>query len=80
MVDVLIATGNDLELHRQIVHEVLDLFETESLFCKLTKCHFEQWSITYLGLIVQEGTILIDPTKTNGLLAWPRTLKSVKQV
>jgi hypothetical protein len=69
-----------LELHRQIVHEVLDLFEAESLFCKITKCHFEQQSITYLGLIVQEGTILIDPMKTNGLLAWPWTLKSVKQV
>jgi hypothetical protein len=80
MDDILIATGDDLELHRQIVHEVLDLLEKESLFCKLTKCHFEQRSITYLGIIVKGGTIRIDPTKTNGLLAWPRELKSVKQV
>jgi hypothetical protein len=80
MDDILIATGDDLELHRQIVHEVLDLLEKESLFCKLTKCHFEQHSITYLGIIVEAGTICIDPTKTNGLLAWPRELKSVKQV
>jgi hypothetical protein len=71
MDNVLIATGDDLQLHRQIVHEVLDLFESESLFCKLTKCHFEQRSITYLGLIVQEGTILINLAKTNDLLAWP---------
>jgi hypothetical protein len=29
---------------------------------------------------VEQGTIRIDPTKINGLLAWPRELKSVKQV
>jgi hypothetical protein len=80
MDDILIATGADLELHRQIVHEVLELLESESLFCKLSKCHFEQRSITYLGIIVEQGTIRIDPTKVNGLLAWPRELKSVKQV
>jgi hypothetical protein len=34
----------------------------------------------YLGIIVECGTIHIDPTKVNGLLAWPRELKSVKQV
>jgi hypothetical protein len=80
MDDILIATGDDLTLHRQIVHEVLELLEQESLFCKLFKCHFEQHTITYLGIIVEAGTIRIDPTKTNGLLAWPRMLKSIKQV
>jgi hypothetical protein len=80
MDNILIATGGDLALHRQIVHEVLDLLEEESLFCKLSKCHFEQTTITYLGIIVERGTIRIDPTKVNGLLAWPRELKSVKQV
>jgi hypothetical protein len=29
---------------------------------------------------VEQGTICIEPTKINGLLAWPRELKSVKQV
>jgi hypothetical protein len=71
MDDILIATGDDLALHRQIVHEVLELLEWESLFCKLIKCHFEQHTITYLGIIIEAGTIQIDPTKTNGLLAWP---------
>ena len=42
MDDLLIATGEDIELHRRIVHNVLDLLEQESLFCKLTKCQFEQ--------------------------------------
>jgi hypothetical protein len=80
MDDILIATGGDLALHRRIVHEVLNLLERESLFCKLSKCHFEQTTITYLGIIVERGSIRIDPTKVNGLLAWPQELKSVKQV
>ena len=80
MEDILIATGDDIELHRRIVHEVLDLLAEESLFCKLSKCHFEQTSITYLGIVVEAGTIHIDPTKLNGLLAWLRKLTTVKQV
>jgi hypothetical protein len=62
------------------MHKVLDLLAEESLFCKLSKCHFEQTSITYLGIVVEAGTIRIDPTKLNGLLAWPRKLMTVKQV
>ena len=80
MDDILIATEEDLELHRRIVHDVLDLFEQESLFCKISKCQFEQRSITYLGIIVEAGTIQIDPTKINGLLSWPRKLTTVKQL
>ena len=80
MNDILIATGDDIELHQRIVHKVLDLLAKESLFCKLSKCHFEQKSITYLGIVVEVGTIRIDPTKLNGLLAWPRKLTTVKQV
>jgi Reverse transcriptase (RNA-dependent DNA polymerase)/RNase H-like domain found in reverse transcriptase len=80
MDNILVATEGDLTLHRRIMHEVLDLLEEESLFCKLLKCHFEQTTITYLGIVVEQETIWIDPTKVNGLLAWPRELKSVKQV
>jgi hypothetical protein len=80
MDDILIATGNDLTLHQQIVHKVLDLLAKESLFCKLSKCHFEQISITYLGIVVEAGMIRIDPTKLNSLLAWPWKLTTVKQV
>ena len=79
MDDILIATGEDIELHRR-VHDVLDLLEQESLFCKLSKCQFEQCSIMYLGIVMEAGTICIDPTKINGLLAWLRKLTTVKQV
>jgi RNase H-like domain found in reverse transcriptase/Reverse transcriptase (RNA-dependent DNA polymerase) len=80
MDDILVATTRDKTLHRQIVHEVLDLLEKESFFLKPSKCKFEQESIDYLGIVVSKGTVGIDPTKQNGLAAWPLKLTSVKQV
>jgi hypothetical protein len=80
MDDILITTIKDYALHRQLVHEVLDVLEEESFFLKLAKCKFEQESIDYLGIVVTKGTVWIDPTKQNGLVAWPRRLTSVKQV
>jgi Reverse transcriptase (RNA-dependent DNA polymerase) len=80
MDDVLIATGDDPERHQQIVKEVLEIFKKESLFLKLSKCEFEQEKAEYLGILVEKGTIHIDPTKRNGLKDWPRQLSMVKQV
>jgi Reverse transcriptase (RNA-dependent DNA polymerase)/RNase H-like domain found in reverse transcriptase len=80
MDDILIATAKNYALHRQLVHEVLDLLEKESFFLKLAKCKFEQESIDYLGIVVTKGTVQINPTKQNRLAAWPRRLTSVKQV
>jgi Reverse transcriptase (RNA-dependent DNA polymerase)/RNase H-like domain found in reverse transcriptase len=80
MDDVLVATGGDVEEHRRIVREILEMFCQESFFLKLSKCKFEQTSIDYLGIHVEHGTIRIDPTKRKGLSQWPRTLSSVKEV
>jgi Reverse transcriptase (RNA-dependent DNA polymerase) len=80
MDDILIATDDNLSLHLRIVHDVLNLLETESCFLKPSKCKFEHSSIEYLGIIVSNGAISIDPTKRNGLTTWPEQLSTVKQV
>jgi RNase H-like domain found in reverse transcriptase len=80
MDDILIATADDLPLYCHIVHDVLDLLEAKSFFLKPSKCKFEQTSINYLGIIISNGTISIDPTKCDGLATWPEQLTTVKQV
>jgi Reverse transcriptase (RNA-dependent DNA polymerase) len=80
MDDILVATGDDLERHQKIVQEILQMFQKESFFLKLSKCKFEQSSIDYLGIRVERGIICIDPTKKKGLTQWPRTLSTVKEV
>src|SRR6202167_6350786 len=80
MDDFLIATGDDLSRHRQIVHDVLDLLEEESYFLKPSKCEFEKTEIEYLGIIVNGDHIKISPVKADGLKDWPRELKTLKEV
>jgi RNase H-like domain found in reverse transcriptase/Reverse transcriptase (RNA-dependent DNA polymerase) len=80
MDDILIATSDDLPLHRQIIHDVLDLLEAESFFLKPSKCKFERSSIDYLGIVVSNGAISIDLTKCDGLATWLEQLATVKQV
>jgi hypothetical protein len=72
MDDILIATGDDLARHRQIVQEVLEVLRKELLFLKLSKCEFKQEKAEYLGILVEKGMICIDPTKCNRLKDWPR--------
>jgi hypothetical protein len=80
MDNILIATGEDLLRHRLIVHDVLDLLESESYFLRPSKCVFEQRRVEYLGVIVDGSRLMPDPTKVAGLRDWPRTLHSVTDV
>jgi hypothetical protein len=79
-VQLLIATGDDLQRHRLIVHDVLDLLEVELYFLKPSKCVFEQQQVEYLGLIINGNHILPDPKKLAGLQDWPHELTKVKEV
>jgi RNase H-like domain found in reverse transcriptase len=54
--------------------------EAESFFLKPSKCKFERSSIDYLGIVVSNSTISIDPTKRDGLATWLEQLATVKQV
>ena len=71
MDDILIATKNDLTRHQEIVDAALDTLAKESYFLWPTKCIFEQQRIEYLGVIVDNASISIDPVKANGLRDWP---------
>ena len=42
MDNILVTTPDDLALHEQIMHEVLNILERESLFLKLSKCFFNK--------------------------------------
>ena len=60
-------------------YELLELFALNDLYLKPEKCVWEQPSIDYLGLILEEGITCMDPTKVAGITNWP-TLRTVKQV
>ncbi|TFY53349.1 hypothetical protein EVG20_g10153 [Dentipellis fragilis] len=78
MDDILIFTKT-LEEHRRITKLVLQRLRDNDLFLMPEKCTFEQASVEYLGLIVSQGELHMDPIKVDGVLAWPIPT-TVKQV
>ena len=78
MDDILVASRNRRK-HQQATHELLDILEANDLFLKPEKCVWEQLQVDYLGLILEEGVMRMDPAKIAGIATWP-TLTSVKQV
>ena len=72
--DILIFTES-LEEHRQVVRQVLEVLRKNHLYLKPEKCEFEQRSIEYLGMIVEEGNVRMDPAKVAAIREWPTPTK-----
>jgi hypothetical protein len=70
MDDILIFTMT-LEEHRKVVNEVLEILRQNSLYLKADKCVFEKFKVEYLGLIISQGKLEMDPVKVNGVAQWP---------
>jgi hypothetical protein len=49
------------------------------LYSKAKKCEFRKPKIEYLGLVVEEGKLAMDPAKLKGILDWPASI-TVKEV
>ncbi len=58
------------EEHCCITHEVLKVLQKNKLFLKAEKCEFKTWEMEYLGVIISEGSICMDPVKIQGIVEW----------
>lgn len=76
--DILIYSSNEEE-HVMHLHSVLHCLHSHKFFVKLSKCTFCQSSVDYLGHIVGEGVVCVDPKKIEAMTAWPPP-RSVKQI
>ena len=68
--DILIFTRT-LEEHRRITRIVLERLRQYKLFLRHDKCEFEKTRIEYLGVIISEGCVEMDPVKVAGVAEWP---------
>jgi hypothetical protein len=78
MDDILIFAENQEEL-QEWTKKVLQRLREHDLFLKPKKCEFNKSTMEYLGLIIQEEKLSIDPVKLSGIRDWP-ILTLVKQV
>jgi len=59
------------EKHERAVQRVLEILAEHKLFLCPEKCEFYRKQIEYLGLVISENKVVIDPVKVAGVHDWP---------
>jgi hypothetical protein len=67
--DILIFSKNEEE-HDEHLHLVLQMLRENQLYAKLSKCEFWLKEVSFLGHIISEGGISVDPSKVKSVLSW----------
>ena len=67
-------------VHREHIRRHLQRCRENKLFLKIEKCKFEQPEVAYLGMVVSENEVRMNPLKVSALAKWPvpRTKKDVQ--
>ena len=68
--DILIFTKMEEE-HERAVQRVLEVLTEHKLFLHPEKCEFHRKQIEYLGLVISENKVEMDPVKVAGVYDWP---------
>ena len=71
MDDLIIATDNDETSHVKKVPPILQKLQDHDLYLKPEKCHFHKKEVEYLGVIIGNGNVKMDPVKVKGISEWP---------
>ncbi|XP_057712509.1 uncharacterized protein LOC130929420 [Corythoichthys intestinalis] len=69
------------ESHQQHVRAVLQRLLRNQLYVKAEKCDFHKSSVPFLGYILAEGKVKMDPDKISAVLNWPvpKNLKELQR-
>jgi hypothetical protein len=67
--DILIFSKNEEE-HDKHLHLVLQKLRENQLYAKLNKCEVWLKEVSFLGHIISDGGISIDPSKVKDVFSW----------
>ncbi|KAJ9544591.1 LOW QUALITY PROTEIN: hypothetical protein OSB04_024298 [Centaurea solstitialis] len=78
--DILIYSQSKKD-HEQHLRLILDLLKAEKLYAKFSKCEFWIREVHFLGHVVNEEGIHVDPTKVEAIKKWeaPKTATEIRQ-
>ena len=68
--DILIFTKT-LEEYQEVVHKVVALLQLHNLPLKPERYEFEKTSVEYLGVVISQDSIMMDPAKVARVSEWP---------
>ncbi|KAM4795957.1 von Willebrand factor A domain-containing protein 3B [Rhinophrynus dorsalis] len=77
--DILVFSAT-LNEHRDHVSQVLTLLWENHLYCKLEKCDFDSTSLAFLGYVISDQGLTMDPQKPcKASLALPITIAAIRR-
>jgi hypothetical protein len=77
--DILVYSPNE-EIHEEHLRLVLQKLRDHQLYAKLSKCDFWLKEVSFLGQIITDGGIKVDPGKISEILNWkqPKDVSKVR--
>ncbi|KAD7477238.1 hypothetical protein E3N88_00374 [Mikania micrantha] len=80
-IDDILIYSKTKEEHEKHLKLILELLRKEQLYAKFSKCEFWMREVPFLGHIVSEKGIQVDPTKIEAIKNWeaPKTPTEVRQ-
>ena len=69
--DDILIYSHSLQEHQEHVHTVLQRLLENKLFVKAEKCKFHATSTSFLGFIISQGGLKMDPAKVSAVADWP---------
>ena len=69
-IDDILVYSKTQEQHAEHLREVLDTLRSESLYAKFSKCEFWLREVQFLGHLVNQNGILVDPAKVEAMMRW----------
>jgi hypothetical protein len=69
--DDILILDRELDEHHKHVQEVIQRLRENKLYLKPEKCEFDQTEVEYLGVIIGNGQVRMDPVKVTGIAEWP---------
>ena len=69
-IDDILVYSKTQEQHEEHLREVLEVLRRERLFAKFSKCEFWLREVQFLGHLVNQKGILVDPAKIEAVMQW----------
>ncbi|XP_069150522.1 uncharacterized protein [Solanum lycopersicum] len=73
-IDDILIYSKTKEEHEQHLRLTLQVLRQHQLYAKFSKCEFWLRSVTFLGHVVSDQGVKVDPRKTEAVKKWPKPL------
>ncbi|GAU49923.1 hypothetical protein TSUD_180410 [Trifolium subterraneum] len=79
-IDDILIYSKDPREHAEHLRIVLNILREKQLYAKFSKCEFWLSEVKFLGHVISQGGVSVDPSKVEAVLNWerPRTVSEVR--